>query len=133
MSLRKARSSWSRSLTLRIPVSVADPSIGRRRMVGGPASATPGLGVALVGHDPVEPGFETIGVAQCSHLPPGHDEGRLDGILDEVDVTQDPVRNPHASVADQAGEGVEGLLVALLRPVSELSMHSSAPWSLDRP
>ena len=93
--------------------------------VGGPARATPGLGVALVGQNPVEPGFESIGIAQRSQLPPGHDKGRLDGILGEVGVTQDPVRDPHASVADLASEVVEGLLVALLRAINELTMHST--------
>src|SRR6185369_12489619 len=76
---------------------------------------------------PMEPRFEAIGVAQRTQLPPGHDEGRLDGILGEVGVTQDPVRDPHAPVADLAGKGVEGLLVTLLRPINELSMHSYAP------
>src|SRR6478672_1848055 len=90
---------------------------------GRPTRLTPGLGVALVDQDPVEPRLEAIRVAQRSQLPPGHDEGRLDGVLGEMGVTKDPVRDGHASVADRAGEGVEGLLVALLRTVHEISMH----------
>ncbi len=71
----------------------------------------------------MEPGLEEFGVAKRSQLPPRHDEGRLDGVLGEVGITQDPARDRHASIADHAGEGVEGLLVALLRLVHEISMH----------
>ena len=74
--------------------------------------ATPGLGVALVGQDPMEPGLEAIGIAERSKLAPGDDEGRLNGVLGQVGVAQDPARDRHAPIADHAGEGVEGLLVA---------------------
>jgi len=91
--------------------------------VGRPPGATPGLGVALIGQDPMEPGLEEIGIAKRSQLPPGHDEGRLNGVLGQGGVAQDPARDRHASIADLAGEGVEGLLVAPLRSVHEISMH----------
>ena len=72
----------------------------------------------------MQPGLEPIGIAERPQVPPGHDEGRLDGVLGEIGVAQDPVRDRHAPVADLAGKGVEGLLVALLRSVDELSMHA---------
>ena len=90
-----------------------DPDVRR------PATATPGLGVALVGQDPVEPGFEAIGISQRPQLTPRHDERSLDRVLGEVGVAQDPERDRHAPVADRASQGVEGLLVALLRAVHE--------------
>ena len=71
----------------------------------------------------MEPGLEAIGIAKRSKLAPGHDEGRLNGVLGQVGVAQDPARDRHASIADHAGKGVEGLLVAPLRPVHEFSMH----------
>ena len=71
----------------------------------------------------MEPGLEEIGIAKRSQLAPGHDQGRLHGVLGQVGVAQDPTRDRHASIADLAGEGVEGLLVAPLRSVHEISMH----------
>ncbi len=71
----------------------------------------------------MQPGLEAIRIAKRSQLAPGHDEGRLNGVLGEVSVAQDPARDRHASIADLAGEGVEGLLVAPLRSVHEISMH----------
>ena len=64
----------------------------------------------------MQPGFEAIGVAQRSELPPGEDERGLDRVLGQVGVAQDPERDRHAVVADRAGEGVEGLSVAPLSP-----------------
>ena len=74
-----------------------------------PSTATPGLGVALVGQDPMEPGLEAVGVAQRSKLAPGRDERGLHRVLGQVGIAQDPVRDGHAPVADRACEGVEGL------------------------
>ena len=71
----------------------------------------------------MEPGLETIGIAKRSQLAPGHDEGGLNGVLGPVGVAQDPARDRHAPIADHAGEGVEGLLVAPLRLVHEISVH----------
>ncbi len=90
-----------------------DPDVRR------PATATPGLGVALVGQDPMEPGLEPIGVSQRPQLTPRHDERSLHCIFGEIGVAQDPRRDRHASVADHASQGVEGLAIALLRAVHE--------------
>jgi hypothetical protein len=45
---------------------------------------------------------------------PSRDERRLNGVLGQVDVAQDPTRDRHASVADRLRKGVEGLLVTCL-------------------
>ena len=57
----------------------------------------------------MEPGLEALGIAQGPQLTPRHDERSLDRILGEVGVAQDPNRDRHASVADRASQGVEGL------------------------
>src|SRR5438034_2774430 len=59
--------------------------------------------------------------------PSGSLRARLDGVLREADVAKDPIRDRHASIADLAGEVVEGLLVAPFRPVHDLAVH---PFSL---
>ena len=71
----------------------------------------------------MEPGLEPIVVTERPQVAPGQDERRLHGILGEVTVAEDPGRDRHAPIADRAGQGVEGLFVAQLRPVHELSVH----------
>src|SRR5688500_10009744 len=75
----------------------------------------------------MQPGFEEIRIAKRAQLAPGHDERGLHRILGPVAVAQDPGRDCHASVADRAGEGVEGLSVAPLRAIHERSMHPTLP------
>ena len=67
-----------------------------------PAPATPGLGVAGIGQDPVQPGFEPLGVPQGAKLAPGGQQRGLDGIVSKVEIAKDPERDRHASVAGQA-------------------------------
>ena len=97
------------------------------RMSADQRRATPGLGVALVGQDPMEPGLEAVGIAKRSQLAPGDDERGLHRVLGQVGVAQDPARDRHAPIADHAGKGVEGLVVAPLRLVHERSMHPFSP------
>ena len=94
------------------------------------AAPTPGLGVALIGQDPVQPGLESVGVTQRPELTPGADERGLHRVVGPVGVTQDPERNSHAAIADHPGKGIEGLPIALLRTVDERSLHPTLPLSL---
>ena len=93
------------------------------------AAITPGLGVTLIRQDPVQPWFESIGIAKRPELAPTGDERGLHRVLGHVGVAQDPVRNRHAPIADRPGEGVEGLSVAPLCTVHERSMHPTLPLS----
>ncbi len=61
----------------------------------------------------MEPRVEPIEVAQGWEFPPHLDESRLDRVLGEVGVAQDPMRDEDAAVADLTNQGAEGLLVAL--------------------
>ena len=90
-----------------------------------PARATPGLGVARVCQDPVEPGLEEPGVAQRSDFSPRGQECRLDGVVSKVVVAQDPERDRHASVTGQASQRIEGLSIASLRLGHQFCVHPS--------
>jgi hypothetical protein len=59
----------------------------------------------------MEPGVETLGLAEPRKLPPGRDERLLHGVLGPSDVTQDPMRDGEEPIRRAAGEGGEGLLV----------------------
>ena len=96
---------------------------GQKPYVGGPATTSPGLRVALIGHDPVEPGLETVGVAERTQLSPRNDQRGLHRIFREVGIAEDPARDHHAPIADDPCKGVERLAVTLLRSVHERCMH----------
>ena len=103
-----------------------------------PTSALPGLGVAGVGEDPVEPRLEALGIPQGADLAPGGQQRGLDSVVRKVEIAQDPERDRHASVAGQASQGVEGLSIALLRLDDQCCVHptlrpeSSRPSGCDR-
>jgi hypothetical protein len=80
---------------------------------------TSGLGVAGVDEDAMDPSFESIRVAEARKLSPHLDEGRLNRILGEAGVAQDPMRDEDAPIADHTNQGAEGLLVALPGTVHE--------------
>jgi hypothetical protein len=91
-----------------------------------PLPATPGLGVAGVGQNPMEPGLEAPVVAQGAELAPGRDERGLECVLRQVGVAQDPNRDRHASVSDQASQGFEGFAITLFRAVDQCFLHLSS-------
>ena len=91
----------------------------------GPSPATPGLGVAGIGQDPMEPGLEELGIPQGADLAPGGQQRGLDGVVGVVEVAQDPERDRHASVAGQARQCVECLSIALLRLNDQCCVHPS--------
>jgi len=70
-------------------------------------------------------GGEAVRITQRPKLPPGRDESGLDGVLGQIGVAQDPIRDRHAPIAGRAGEGVEGLSVAPLGTIHERSLHPS--------
>jgi hypothetical protein len=75
----------------------------------------------------MEPGLEAIGFTERPEIAPCADVRRLDGILGEIDVAQDPIRDADAAVAGGANERFEGVLVASLRQLDQLSIHCSLP------
>jgi hypothetical protein len=86
---------------------------------GRPPSAAAGLGVAGADQDLVEPRLEPGGVSERAELAPRLDEGRLDGILGQVGVAEDPARDGLASVTAPSSQLVEGVAVATLGLLDE--------------
>ena len=76
---------------------------------------------AGVDHQPVQPGVEAIRVTEPGQVPPGADEALLNRILGQVRVTKDQsgccVQPPEGAI----DELCEGVMIAPLRPVDELS------------
>jgi len=71
----------------------------------------------------MQPWLEELGVSQGADLAPGGQQRCLHGVVSKVEVAQDPERDRHASVAGQAGKGVEGLSIASLCLVHQLCVH----------
>ena len=72
---------------------------------------------------PVEPGVEAIGVAQCGQVTPGADERLLDGVLGLVGIAQD---EPGGGVQPEdrgAGERGEGVMIASSCSLHEFLLH----------
>jgi len=103
--------------------------IGRRRRIDGrqfdldgPPASTAREIEAGVHRQAVQPGVEPIGIAQPGQVPPGTDEGLLDGVASELRVPKD-----EAGRRVEAGEpGVDELgergLIAAPRALDELSL-----------
>jgi hypothetical protein len=83
----------------------------------------PGLGVAGVRQDPMQPRLEEQRISQGADLAPGGQQRCLHGVVSKVEVAQDPERDRHASVAGQPSKGVEGLSIASLRLIHQLWVH----------
>ena len=119
----KPRSSWSRS-------SIDDVVVVDRRRVDGSefdvdamAPEPARLIDAGAVEQPVEPGVEAIGAAQCGQVTPGSDERLLDGVLGLVGIAQDEPGGgvqPEDRGACQRGEGV---MIAPSRSLHEFLLH----------
>ena len=72
----------------------------------------------------MEPGVETLDLAEPRKLTPGCDERLLDGVFGSVDITQDPMRDGEEPIRRAAGEGGEGLLVPGSSRQDERPIHA---------
>ena len=83
----------------------------------------PELIAAGVEEQPVQPGLEAIGVAQGGQVPPAADERLLDGVLGAIGVPQDESRGGVHAADRGACQHGEGVMIALLRSLHEVSLH----------
>jgi len=90
-----------------------------RQLDGTPAS-TADLVVAGVDEESVEPGVEGTGVAETPKLPPGLDDGVLDGIFRGIPIAKDPKRDRVEAVVCGGRKGIECLVVAPLCAFDEI-------------
>ena len=71
----------------------------------------------------MEPGVEAIDVAQGGQVPPASDERLLDGVLGPVGSSKDESRGGVQSADRGACQHGEGVMIALPRPLHEVSLH----------
>ena len=73
--------------------------------------------------DPRRPGLEPIGLPQAWQFPPRDDERPLDGVVGEIDVAEDPSRDPEQTVPMRPDQDGEGVLVTALGQLHEVVIH----------
>ena len=126
----KPRSSWSRSVI----DDVRSPTAGAVDRGRGSTStrwrrSRRASSMQARYEQPVEPGVEAIGAAQCGQVTPGPDERLLDGVLGLVGIAQDEPGGsvqPEERGACQRGEGVMIAPSALAPRVPAASRPSAA-------
>ena len=96
------------------------------RQLDGAPEGSPDLVSAGVDEEPVQPGVEGAGVAQAPDLPPGLDEGVLDGILRGIPIAQDASRDRVQPVVCGGREGIERLVVASLCAFDESDVNADS-------
>ena len=67
----------------------------------------------------MDPGLESIGVAQARQVPPRRDQRFLDGIPSQLGIPKDEPGGPAETTDQHAGERGEGVMIAPLRALHE--------------
>jgi hypothetical protein len=75
--------------------------------------------------DAMKPGVETLGLTEPRKLAPGRDERLLHGVIGQVGVTQDPIRDGEEPICRAASEGGERLLVPGSSRQDERPIHAA--------
>ena len=76
-----------------------------------------------------EPGFEAIRIAKRREVPPGSDEALLDRVSRELVVPEDQAGRRVQPRDEHAGKHGEGVMIASLRSLDELSLvHGPPSW-----
>jgi len=104
---------------------VACRRVDRRELHREPVTTEPSCLVdACANQEPVEPGVESIGVAECRKIAPRAHERVLDRVLRLFRIAKDQPGSSIESGADRGRDGREGVMIASLRPLHEVSLHA---------
>ena len=91
--------------------------------LGEPASLTAGVRDADVREDAMDPGVESVRIAEIRQVSPGDHQRVLQGILGPIDFPKDPMGDREPSIATGSHQVDECRLVAIPRRLDELSVH----------
>lgn len=72
----------------------------------------------------IQPGVESIRIAQAPQVAPGIDEGILDRVVRRGVIAEDQSGNRIEPANRNRGKVREGVMIALLRPDHEVSKHT---------
>ena len=83
----------------------------------------PGLPIAGMDEQPMQPGIEAVGVPDGANVQPRGKERLLDSIGRQVVTSQDEPRGSVQPIERIGGERREGVVVAIPRAKDEVSLH----------
>ncbi len=92
--------------------------------VGEPAPLTTGVGDADVRENAMDPGVESVRIAEVRQVTPGDHQRVLQGILGPIDFPKNPMSDREPSIPTGTHQVDECRLVAIPRGLDELSIHS---------
>ena len=126
---RSASSTRSRS-TIAEAKSTTDGTVDRGQFdLDRPVPATAHDVDAGMDDEPAKPGVEPFRVAKRRQGPPGADESILDTVARELRVPEDQPGRRVQPRDGVAGKRREGVMIALLRPLDEVSLVHDSPRS----
>ena len=73
--------------------------------------------------DPSDPGFEPVRLPELGELPPGRDEGVLQGVLGQSGIAQDPEGDREQRIADLMHQDSERVTVTPTGEFDEVLVH----------
>ena len=119
------------------PIPVVDErssSSGRDRSVdrqdadvGAPGCAYARFSVAGIHEQALQPGIETVRIAEARQLTPRDHQRLLHGILGPSDISQDPTGDRHEPIATRADQDGKRLPIPALRLLDEVAIQSIVP------
>ena len=86
----------------------------------------PGLAMALVDQQPMQPGVKAVGVAESSNVPPGRDKRFLGRILGRRFVVEDQPGDDQEATDRDARQLTERVVIAAHRPLHEIPLHRAS-------
>ena len=95
-------------------------------LAGASRAALPGLAMALVDQQPMQPGLEAVRVAESSNVTPGGDERLLGRVLGRRFVVQDQPRDDQEATDRDARQLTERVVIAAHRPLHEIPVHRAS-------
>jgi hypothetical protein len=91
--------------------------------VADPLALPAGLCDADVGEKPVDPGVESVRIAEARQVTPGDHQCVLQGILGPIDIPEDPMRDGEEAATAELHQVDERRLVAPLCRLDEIAIH----------
>jgi hypothetical protein len=88
-----------------------------------PTSLAGGLLDADVREHAVDPGVESIRIAEARKATPGDHQRVLQGIVGSIDIPEDPMRDREEPITTRMDQVHEGILVTTLRRLDEIAIH----------
>ena len=90
------------------------------------------LGDADVDEQPLEPGIESVRIAEAAQVTPGDHQRVLQRVLGPIDIAEDPLGDREESVASNADQIDVRRPIPIPRRINEIAIHRFRPSGTHR-